>query len=70
MYALYLFLPVKMSNAIRKGLHSRIRSIANLRRAKTISTSIVHNETILVKNNEEFVNKVNIYDAFNYSLVS
>ncbi|XP_013161950.1 PREDICTED: thioredoxin, mitochondrial isoform X1 [Papilio xuthus] len=48
----------KMNNAISKGLRSPMRSLANLRRAKAISTSIVHNETILVKNNEEFVNKV------------
>ncbi|XP_013136361.1 PREDICTED: thioredoxin, mitochondrial [Papilio polytes] len=47
-----------MNNAICKGLCSPMRSLANLRRAKAISTSIVHNETILVKNNEEFVNKV------------
>ncbi|XP_013161951.1 PREDICTED: thioredoxin, mitochondrial isoform X2 [Papilio xuthus] len=47
-----------MNNAISKGLRSPMRSLANLRRAKAISTSIVHNETILVKNNEEFVNKV------------
>ncbi|KPJ15664.1 Thioredoxin, mitochondrial [Papilio machaon] len=48
----------KMNNAICKGLRLPMRSLANLRRAKAISTSKVHNETILVKNNEEFVNKV------------
>lgn len=48
----------KMNNAMCKGLRSPMRTLANLRRAKAISTSIVHNETILVKNNEEFVNKV------------
>ncbi|XP_045536872.1 thioredoxin, mitochondrial [Papilio machaon] len=47
-----------MNNAICKGLRLPMWSLANLRRAKAISTSIVHNETILVKNNEEFVNKV------------
>ncbi|XP_068628533.1 thioredoxin, mitochondrial [Battus philenor] len=47
-----------MNNAISKGLRTPIRCLANLRRAKEISTSLVHNETIFVKNNEEFVNKV------------
>ncbi|CAH0400145.1 unnamed protein product [Chilo suppressalis] len=47
-----------MSNTLCQSLRSPIRSLAKLRQAKGISTSIVHNETILVKNNEEFVNKV------------
>lgn len=47
-----------MCSTISKGLRSPVRSLANLRRAQAISTSVVHNETILVKNNEEFVNKV------------
>ncbi|CAH0726775.1 unnamed protein product, partial [Brenthis ino] len=47
-----------MSNAIYQGLRSPISKLAGLRKAKQISTSIVHNETILVKNNNEFVNKV------------
>ncbi|XP_063828770.1 thioredoxin, mitochondrial isoform X2 [Ostrinia nubilalis] len=47
-----------MSNTICQGLRSPIRNLAKLRQAKAISTSIVHNETILVKNNEEFINKV------------
>ncbi|XP_028175491.1 thioredoxin, mitochondrial isoform X1 [Ostrinia furnacalis] len=51
-------LQTKMSNTICQGLRSPIRSLAKLRQAKAISTSIVHNETILVKNNEEFINKV------------
>ncbi|XP_039756989.1 thioredoxin, mitochondrial isoform X2 [Pararge aegeria] len=41
-----------------QGLRSPMRRLAALRKAKSISTSIVHNETILVKNNDEFVNKV------------
>ncbi|XP_022826983.1 thioredoxin, mitochondrial isoform X2 [Spodoptera litura] len=47
-----------MSNAICQSLRSPIKRLANLRRAYPISTSLVHNETILVKNNDEFVNKV------------
>ncbi|XP_041981434.1 thioredoxin, mitochondrial [Aricia agestis] len=47
-----------MSGAISQSLRSPVRRLANLRRANTISTSLVHNETILVKNNDEFVNKV------------
>ncbi|PZC82222.1 thioredoxin, mitochondrial [Helicoverpa armigera] len=47
-----------MSNAISQGLRSPIKCLASLRRAVPISTSLVHNETILVKNNDEFVNKV------------
>ncbi|XP_013198812.1 thioredoxin, mitochondrial [Amyelois transitella] len=47
-----------MSNVICRGLGSPVRSLAKLRRGNPISTSIVHNETILVKNNNEFVNKV------------
>ncbi|KAL0829075.1 hypothetical protein ABMA28_003938 [Loxostege sticticalis] len=47
-----------MSNTICQSLRSPIRNLAKLRRAQAISTSIVHNETILVKNNEEFINKV------------
>ncbi|XP_028175493.1 thioredoxin, mitochondrial isoform X2 [Ostrinia furnacalis] len=54
----YFFYLLKMSNTICQGLRSPIRSLAKLRQAKAISTSIVHNETILVKNNEEFINKV------------
>ncbi|KAF9420115.1 hypothetical protein HW555_003528 [Spodoptera exigua] len=49
---------VNMSNAICQSLRSPIKRLANLRRAYPISTSLVHNETILVKNNDEFVNKV------------
>ncbi|KPI90964.1 Thioredoxin, mitochondrial [Papilio xuthus] len=58
LHIILFFVVNKMNNAISKGLRSPMRSLANLRRAKAISTSIVHNETILVKNNEEFVNKV------------
>ncbi|XP_038212728.1 thioredoxin, mitochondrial [Zerene cesonia] len=47
-----------MCSAMCQGLKSPVRRLANLRRAKHISTSIVHNETILVKNNDDFVNKV------------
>lgn len=47
-----------MSNTICQGLRSPVRRLAGLRRMKQISTSIVHNETILVKTNDEFVNKV------------
>ncbi|CAH0686458.1 unnamed protein product [Spodoptera exigua] len=47
-----------MSNAICQSLRSPIKRLANLRRAYPISTSLVHNETILVKNNDEFVNKI------------
>lgn len=47
-----------MCSAISRGLRSPIRSLARVRRAAEISTSVVHNETILVKNNEEFVAKV------------
>ncbi|XP_023947479.2 thioredoxin, mitochondrial [Bicyclus anynana] len=43
---------------LSQGLRSPMRHLAGLRRAKAISTSIVHNETIFVKNNDEFVNKV------------
>ncbi|XP_028037194.1 thioredoxin, mitochondrial [Bombyx mandarina] len=45
-----------MSNAICKSLRSPVRNLASLKKA--ISTSLVHNETILVRNNEEFINKV------------
>ncbi|CAH2090089.1 unnamed protein product [Euphydryas editha] len=47
-----------MSNIIIQGLRSPMRRLAGLRKSRAISTSIVHNETILVKNNEEFVTKV------------
>ncbi|XP_045451810.1 thioredoxin, mitochondrial [Melitaea cinxia] len=47
-----------MSSVICQGLRSPVRRLAALRKSKTISTSIVHNETILVKNNQEFVTKV------------
>ncbi|XP_050344378.1 thioredoxin, mitochondrial [Nymphalis io] len=47
-----------MSNVICQGLRSPVRRLAGLKNIKAISTSIVHNETILVKNNDEFVNKV------------
>ncbi|XP_049875248.1 thioredoxin, mitochondrial [Pectinophora gossypiella] len=47
-----------MCSAISQGLRSPIRRLATLRRARTISTSLVHNETIEVKTNDEFVNKV------------
>ncbi|XP_026498041.1 thioredoxin, mitochondrial [Vanessa tameamea] len=47
-----------MSNVICQGLRSPVRRLAVLSKTKAISTSIVHNETILVKNNDEFVNKV------------
>ncbi|XP_026741745.1 thioredoxin, mitochondrial [Trichoplusia ni] len=49
-----------MSNAIIlcQSLRSPIRRLANLKRARPITTSVVHNETILVKNNDEFVHKV------------
>ncbi|CAK1542905.1 unnamed protein product [Leptosia nina] len=47
-----------MCSAMCQGLKSPVRRLANLRKAKNISTSIVHNETILVKNNDEFVHKV------------
>ncbi|KAH9645152.1 hypothetical protein HF086_005697 [Spodoptera exigua] len=52
-----------MSNAICQSLRSPIKRLANLRRAYPISTSLVHNETILVKNNDEFVNKVKAVPA-------
>ncbi|XP_059045283.1 thioredoxin, mitochondrial isoform X1 [Achroia grisella] len=48
----------KMSNAISQGLRSPIRNLVKLKRLRYISTSLVHNETILVKNNNEFVTKV------------
>ncbi|XP_059045292.1 thioredoxin, mitochondrial isoform X2 [Achroia grisella] len=47
-----------MSNAISQGLRSPIRNLVKLKRLRYISTSLVHNETILVKNNNEFVTKV------------
>ncbi|XP_046967923.1 thioredoxin, mitochondrial [Vanessa cardui] len=47
-----------MSNVICQSLRSPVRRLAVLKKTKAISTSIVHNETILVKNNDEFVNKV------------
>ncbi|KAJ8719373.1 hypothetical protein PYW08_011548 [Mythimna loreyi] len=47
-----------MANVICQVLRSPMRRLAGLRRACPISTSVVHNETILVKNNDEFVNKV------------
>ncbi|XP_045774183.1 thioredoxin, mitochondrial [Maniola jurtina] len=48
-----------MSGAIlTQGLRSPMRRLAGLRQAKSISKSVVHNETILVKNNNEFINKV------------
>ncbi|VVC93427.1 thioredoxin [Leptidea sinapis] len=47
-----------MCSAMCQSLRSPVRRLANLKRTKYISTSVVHNETILVKNNEEFVNKV------------
>ncbi|XP_072946881.1 thioredoxin, mitochondrial [Epargyreus clarus] len=47
-----------MCSVICQGLRSPARRLAHLRRVKAISTSIVHNETILVKNNDDFVNKV------------
>ncbi|KAJ2951716.1 hypothetical protein O0L34_g13879 [Tuta absoluta] len=47
-----------MCSAISHGLRSPIRRLANLRKAQPICTSVVHNETIVVKTNEEFVNKV------------
>ncbi|CAG9123003.1 unnamed protein product [Plutella xylostella] len=47
-----------MSSAMCRGLRSPIRGLASLRKAQQISTTLVHNETIVVKNNEEFVNKV------------
>ncbi|XP_032518107.2 thioredoxin, mitochondrial [Danaus plexippus] len=46
-----------MNNAICQGLRSPVRRLAGLRN-KLISTSVVHNETILVKNYDDFVNKV------------
>ncbi|CAH4031666.1 unnamed protein product [Pieris brassicae] len=47
----------RMCSALCHGLKSPARRLAILK-VKNISTSIVHNETILVKNNDEFVNKV------------
>ncbi|KAM3958750.1 thioredoxin, mitochondrial isoform 1-T2 [Aphomia sociella] len=47
-----------MSNSLCQSLRSPIRNFMKLKRTRTISTSLVHNETILVKNNNEFVNKV------------
>ncbi|XP_026330673.1 thioredoxin, mitochondrial [Hyposmocoma kahamanoa] len=47
-----------MCSAISAGLRSPIRRLVTLRRAHAISTSVVHNDTILVKTNDEFVTKV------------
>ncbi|XP_026752601.1 thioredoxin, mitochondrial [Galleria mellonella] len=47
-----------MSNGICQSLWSPVRRLVKLKRVRHISTSLVHNETILVKNNNEFVTKV------------
>lgn len=56
-----------MSNAICQGLRSPIRRLAGLKKAHPISTSIVHNETILVKNNQDFYNKVRTLFSYTFS---
>lgn len=48
-----------MSASLARGLRSPIRRILNIsQQSKEISTSLIHNDTIVVKNNDDFVDKV------------
>lgn len=59
-----------MSSALVRGLRSPIRRVLNAcQHSKEISTSLIHNDTIIVKNNDDFVEKViffllNIVESF------
>ncbi|XP_077296364.1 thioredoxin, mitochondrial [Arctopsyche grandis] len=48
-----------MSASLARGLRSPIRRILNIsQQSREISTSLIHNDTIVVKNNDDFVDKV------------